>query len=256
MKCEYCGNNLKLEDKFCPFCGKPNRLAQQHQQEMQRFSREFRKTKADVLEQSSRLNRRTVRITILAILAAMCAGMAFLCVKADDIRWRRIEKQIEANADVHQKELDRLMEERDYTGVYMYYDRNRLNYVPSRTSPLHDYEAACYASRHYNRVYEDIMTLAIRDKLENVYQYQTDEELIAETAKNIRACYEEMVPQSYHPEQWAEDKLAYMEDMDRMIQQLTVRYFGISEEQAAGMKNMSEAKLTVMLEEAYESKKE
>jgi len=257
LKCEHCGNNLKLEDKFCPYCGRPNRLAQQHQQEMQRFSREFRRTQADVLEQSSRFNRRTVRITILAILAAMCAGMAFLCVKADDIRWWRMEKQIEAKADVYCAELDRLMDERDYSGVYMYYNANRLSYTSSPSSPLREYEAVCYASMNYNRFYETVMRLIIRSKKEDVYTYYTEEELIEEAAGSLRSCYEEMEPQTtYHPEQWSEDKLAYMEDMDGMLQQLVIRYFGVSEEQAAGMKTMSEAKLNVMLEEAYESKKE
>ena len=254
MKCEHCGNNLRLEDKFCPYCGRTNLLAQQHQREMQHFSREFTKTRTDVLEQSSRFNRRTVRITILSILVALCAVMAFLCVKADDIRWWRMERQIEAKADIHMAELDRLIEDRDFIGVYAYYNGNHLSYGYSSSSPLRNYEAVYYVSMYYKRFYEDLMTLMVIKKNEEIYKYYSKDGLIEEMAGGLHSLYEEMEPQEYHPEQWAEDKIAYMEDMDETIQQLTVRYFGISEEEAAGMRTMSEARMSVMLEEAYENR--
>ena len=100
MKCEHCGYNLQIEDSFCPYCGQPNPFAVRHQREMQHFSREFQKTKQDVLEKSSRFNRRTVRITITAVLIAACAVMAFLCAAADDIRYMQNEKKIEAGAQL------------------------------------------------------------------------------------------------------------------------------------------------------------
>ena len=45
MKCKYCGNNLNIEDKFCPYCGRPNPFAQKHQEEMERYEKDYSETK-------------------------------------------------------------------------------------------------------------------------------------------------------------------------------------------------------------------
>ena len=47
MKCEHCGYNLQLEDRFCPYCGKPNPFAAQHQREMEQ-RQEAEKTAASL----------------------------------------------------------------------------------------------------------------------------------------------------------------------------------------------------------------
>ena len=85
MKCQHCGNNLNIEDRFCPYCGQPNPFAVKHQEEMDRYEKDYQETKEDVLEQSSRFNRHTVRITIIAVLVALIAVTCFLLAKADDI---------------------------------------------------------------------------------------------------------------------------------------------------------------------------
>ena len=41
MKCDHCGANIGLEDKVCPYCGKINPYAQQHQQQMQHYQQQF-----------------------------------------------------------------------------------------------------------------------------------------------------------------------------------------------------------------------
>ena len=76
MKCQHCGNNLNIEEIFCPYCGQPNPFAVKHQEAMRRFEKDYERTKKDVLEQSTRFNRHTVRITILAVLLALIAATA------------------------------------------------------------------------------------------------------------------------------------------------------------------------------------
>ena len=153
MKCEYCGNNLQIEDQVCPFCGKPNPFARQHQKEMAKFSRKFEKTRADVLEESARFNKKTVRITILAVLVALAAVFAFLCAKADDIRYDRQEREIERNAAAISRSIDAMMEARDYCGLYRYVSVNRYSY----TDALRDYDAVISVSMYYDRFYEQLM---------------------------------------------------------------------------------------------------
>ena len=109
MKCQHCGNNLNIEDKYCPYCGQPNPFAVKHQEEMERFEKDYQETKEDVLEQSSRFNRHTVRITIIAVMVALIALTCFLLAKADDIRWWQMEKAIEAEAPAHREAIQQLM---------------------------------------------------------------------------------------------------------------------------------------------------
>lgn len=248
MKCEHCGNNLQIEDRFCPCCGQPNPFAVQHQKEMQRFSREFRQTQQNVLEQSERFNRHTVRITILAVLVAACAVMAFFCLRADDIRYRQEERQLAARADEYRTQIDALMKERRYTDLYNYMDGNRLYY----TNALSEYDTVYTASMFYQRFYENLMMLKTKAVNDKVYTYYTEEELLEELSGDLFRIYETMEVNEYHPEEFTEDKMAYMTDLADTAGQLLVRYAGITEEEAARIPEMTEARLNVMLEDAYE----
>ena len=248
MKCEHCGNNLQMEDSFCPYCGQPNPFAVRHQKEMQHFKREFQKTRQDVLAQSSRFNRHTVRITILAILIAACAFMAFLCAKADDIRYNRIEKRIEAEAKQHSAAIDALMEERDFAGVYSYMDRNHLSY----TRAFDEYDAVYMVSLYYTRLYENLMMLLLKSVNEDVYRYYKQEELIEDIAAGIGSIGEAQIENDYHPEQFTEEKKAYMKAAEEVADRLLIRYMHITEEEAEQLPSLTQARRTVLLEDAYE----
>jgi len=249
VKCEHCGYNLQIEDSFCPYCGQPNPFAVRHQKEMQHFSREFQKTKQDVLEKSSRFNRRTVRITITAVLIAACAVMAFLCAAADDIRYMQNEKKIEAEAQHHKAEINTLMEERDYAGLYNYMDRNHLSY----SQALREYDAVYLTSMQYVRLYENLMILLSKAQDEEVYEYYQKEELIESIAGEIGSISEAMEENDFRPEEFTEEKKEYMEDLRDMTGRLLVRYLHITEEEAEQLPSMSQARRSVLLEDAYES---
>ena len=249
MKCEHCGYNLQLEDRFCPYCGKPNPFAAQHQREMQHFSREFQETKQTVLEKSSRFNRHTVRVTILAVLIACCAVMGFLCAGADDIRYWREEKRIRAEKGTYQARIEQLMEERDYTGLCSYMDRNRLSY----TQDFRAYDTVYYASTAYMRFYENLLILQSKKQDPENYSYYTENDLFEEMAEKIEIMYEYREEDPYYPEELSEEKLAYLTDMTDTVEKILIRYFHISEEEAARVSGMTDARRAVLLEESYES---
>ena len=99
MKCQCCGGNLNIEDKFCPQCGILNPFAVKHQEEMERYEHDYRQTKEDMLKRSSIYNRRNLKITIIAVLITLIVACAFVFQSADDIRWSMKEKSIASNAE-------------------------------------------------------------------------------------------------------------------------------------------------------------
>lgn len=248
MKCEHCGSNLNIEDKYCPFCGVPNPFAQEHQKEMEKFSKDYQKTKKDVLEQSTRFNKRVMRITVLAVLVALCAVMAVLCVKADDIRWWRMEKDIEAQAEVHATQLDELMEMRDYLGFEYYFRETDLSFSDS----FREYSAAEDATWRYRRFYEDLLRLLSRNEEENIYAYYSEEELLGEMSENIYSIYQCLNADNYYGmDALTPEVVAFIEDMTRDVETLIQAYFGVSAEEASQMRTMTAARIEVMLEDAY-----
>lgn len=248
MKCQHCGNNLNIEDKYCPYCGQPNPFAVKHQEEMERFEMDYQETKEDVLEQSSRFNRHTVRITIIAVMVALIALTCFLLAKADDIRWWQMEKAIEAEAPAHREAIQQLMEDRDYLALYSYFNRNRITY----TSSLKEFDAVYSTTMHYRMFYDNLMTLQAKKKNADNYRYYTEGEIIEDIANNIHAIYEEMEPNDYNPEAYQGDKMEYMEDLRDQMEIMTAGYFRLSTEEAEGMRSMSTSRINVLLEDSYE----
>lgn len=252
MKCQHCGNNLNIEDKFCPYCGQPNPFAVKHQEEMERYEKDYQETKEDVLEQSSRFNRHTVRITIIAVLVALIAISCFLLAKADDIRWWQMEKYVEAQAPQHMETLNEIMENRDYMALYSYMNRNRITY----TNSLREFDAVYDTTSRYRMFYQNLMTLQAKRADEENYRYYTESELLEDIARDIQAFYEYMKPQDYNKEAYEGDKMEYMEDLRDHMETMISGYFGISPEEVREMRTMTAARINVLLEDSYEKEKQ
>ncbi len=248
MKCKHCGNNLNIEDRFCPYCGEPNPYAVKHQQEMDRFERDYEETKQDVLEESSRFNRHTVRITILAVMVALIALMSFLFVKADDIRWWQEDRKIESQASMHIANIEELMDERDYMGVDSYFSRNRLTY----TKTLRKYDAVYTTSMAYRMFYDNLIVLQMKKTNGEKYKYYTEGEIIEDIAQNLSRLYESMKPEDYNPEAYEGNRMEYMEALRDHVEVMVSGYFGISLEEAQGMRTMNMSRINVLLEDSYE----
>ena len=248
MKCKHCGNNLNIEDKFCPYCGSPNPFAKKHQQEMDRFARDYEETKQDVLEETSRFNRRTVRITVIAVMIALIAVMCLLLAMSDDIRYWREERNIAAHVSEYSEAISGLMEERDYISVYSYMSRNHLTYI----NDLRKYDAVYDTSMHYRFFYDDMMYLRLKKAIPEKYSYYKDEELIESIAKNIHQIYEYMKPQDYNKDAFSDECVKYMEDLRDEMEVMTAGYFGLSMDDARSMRELSESRINVLLEDNYE----
>ena len=247
MKCQHCGNNLNIEENFCPYCGQPNPFAIKHQEAMRRFEKDYESTKRDVLEQSSRFSRHTVRITILAVMVALIAAAVILLIKADDIRWWRQERSVEANAAEHIAAINELMDERDYLALYSYFSKTNTQY----SDAFREYDAVCETSYQYRRFYVSLMMLQAKEADPENYRYYSETELLEDISNAIKRINEYMEPQTYNEDGYTEEKMAYMEDLRDSVEAMTEGYFGLSREEAVETRGMTVARINVLLEDHY-----
>ena len=119
MKCEFCGNNLGIEDEVCPSCGKANSFAKKHTKDMKKFKSRYDSTRDEVMENSRRFNKMTVRITTVSVLVTLITISLILLGNNYEIKKLREESRIEKNKAEYTAQLNKLIEERDYSGVYM-----------------------------------------------------------------------------------------------------------------------------------------
>lgn len=247
MKCQHCGSNLNIEDNICPYCGQPNPFAEKHQEAMRRFEKDYESTKRDVLEQSSRFSRHTVRITILAVMVALIAAAVILLIKADDIRWWRQERSVEANAAEHIAAINELMDERDYLALYSYFSKTNTQY----SDAFREYDAVCETSYQYRRFYVSLMMLQAKEADPENYRYYSETELLEDISNAIKRINEYMEPQTYNEDGYTEEKMAYMEDLRDSVEAMTEGYFSLSREEAVETRGMTVARINVLLEDHY-----
>ena len=247
MKCQHCGHNLNIEENFCSYCGQPNPFAVKHQEAMLRFEKDYERTKKDVLEQSTRFNRHTVRLTILAVLVALIAATTVFLIKADDIRWWRMEKRVEAQADQHREAIGRLMDDRDYLGMYSYFTNNDIRY----TDTFREYDSVSDSSFQYRQFYTDLMILQAKKTDADSFRYYSESMLLECIAQEIYRINECLEPQTYNEAAYTAEKMAFMEDVRDRVETMAESYFGLSREEALATRDMTVARINVMLEDHY-----
>ena len=247
MKCQHCGNNLNIEENFCPFCGQPNPFAVKHQEAMRRFETDYERTRKDVLAQSSRFNRFTVRIAVLAVLIALIAATAFILVQADDLRLLRIEKRAEAQADLHRAAIGRLMDERDYLGIYSYISENDIRF----TDAFREYDTVSDSSFQYRQFYINLMFLQAKKTDPDAYRYYNESELLEYMAEEIHRLNESLQPQTYNEAAYTAEKMEFVAGVRDRVETMMESYLGMSREEALATREMTVARINILLEDHY-----
>ena len=186
MKCDFCGSNMELEQLFCPNCGKKNTHAAKHQQDMQKYKREFNATKAEVIGNSRRFNTRTALITIICVLAALSACFFLTSSYSYEIRQYFIDRKIAADKEEHVKNITEMMSDRDYNGLYHYVRHNRLEYSDS----MREYDTVFLCARCYHHLFLETVGLYEKDEAGKY-----DQDTIGSIAGNLRVEFYSQVVQ-------------------------------------------------------------
>ncbi len=246
MKCKNCNANLQIEDEKCPYCGAENPFAKKHRADMKKYAGEFASTRSEVLRNSSRFNRYTVKITIAAVLVALCVGAFMLQLNAYSVKEYFRDRNIGLHKNEHISRVTELLDDGNYIGASNYVSAHSISYV----DPIKDYNELFQILREYNYITDDISAIITWDKFE--HHYQQKDEVFNRISQNIKFLYDATIPRQYAYEgSYSDDKLAYMQAIHADTEMLLRAYMGLKDEDFTELYELSDIKRTLLLEERY-----
>lgn len=246
MKCKYCGGNLDLEHKFCPHCGRPNELAQQHIRDMEKYRGEFDRTQQDVYRHASRWSGIAARAIILAVIVVMFFIMAFVTQNAWSIKSEHMTKSANRHYAEYSAQLDKYLENMDYRGFSSFLDYHQIDtYDPT----YNKYYGLEWPADSYGSILKNIMNIVMPTSYgayERQYEYLSED---------LDRFYQYTAPSfygDYHP---VDEKFVkpHWDRMEQTINDVLITYLGFSKEEAWELRNLSKPKRALLLEEKIEA---
>lgn len=252
MKCQYCGNNLGIEEEICPYCGKANSQAMKHILDMKQFKADYEETKQTVIKESRKFNERTARVMVLAIMVLIVAIMLLVAKYYEDFESRQeraATKQAEAiekNKDEMAKTLKEMEEHREYLALYYY----ELNHGISHNEYFRDYTRVFTAATDYEVIYSDILSIVDGN---SGYGQKTKLDWCKDIAIYISQWnlyvegefWNDSPTSSMHTGEHG----AFIADCKKEIQDMVQVYFKLTDEQSEAMWTMDEENIGNMLYE-------
>ena len=245
MKCQYCGANLTIDDEVCSFCGSANAFATKHRKEMHRFTREFNRTKSDVLTKSRDHSKWVAKITLIAVLVALNLLVLFAVGNSYEIEEFIVARKAESNYFLHKAKLDEYEENRQYIAFTDYFSQNQLYY----SDMFDEYRAVSDVCGQYASIYRYMMEIVTQEDTD----YYTHEQRLEYIADQIEYVYMYSEKDDYdREEQYTEEHQACMDDAVAQVEALIQTYFGVSDEDMSGFRELSKARRQILMEEGLE----
>lgn len=242
MKCEHCGGNLSLNDKYCPHCGCINEQAKRHVEDMERYEGEFEETKEEVYENTRRFTQFSVRIIVIAVLLAASLLLIVLRNNAWSLHYNYIRSKAESNYDTYSAAMDQMLADGNYTEFSDFID---AHHITTYQGPYERYAQINPATRYYAEIYEKIMAI----HRPSYYDEGEEEETVSRLAECLDSYYER-IAQSYEDYDIDEELTnTTIARMTQTIEALLVAYCGLDADEAAALPQMTKARRAVLIEE-------
>lgn len=242
MKCEHCGGNLSLNDKYCPHCGSINEQARRHVEDMEHYEGEFEETKDKVYAHTRRFTQFTVRIVVISVLLVVGLVMIMLGNNVWDLEYDYKTARAEARYDEYSKALDQLLADEDYFGFYQY---TRAHNIQTYQGKYRRYAKIYTAANYYTDIYQDIMT--IHHPL--YYDPGDEEDLIEELVHDLNYYYNQMADPYEYYELDEELTEATVPQITAAVEALLVAYCGLDTDEAASLAGLTQARRGALVED-------
>ncbi|MCR4789011.1 MAG: zinc ribbon domain-containing protein [Lachnospiraceae bacterium] len=249
MKCRYCGSNLGIEDKVCPYCGRANEQAAGYRAVMQEYRDEYDRTKADAKTRSKTAGR-TGRLIVIALMILVIIVLSISISKNSDVDTRekretaKIAKEVTGKKDEISATLEEMEKNRDYLGMSYY----MLNYRLRGDERYEEYARVFTAVINYRVIYEDILN--ILDGFDG-YEEKTDRDWCYDAAIYISDWNSYVGGEFWNDP--ADSKMhagehgAFLADIRQDTQDMVQVYFDLTDDQASSMWDMDRGDLGKML---------
>lgn len=245
MKCPHCGSPIRLEDKYCSYCGLPNDLAAQHQKDMKHYQKAFDQTRSEVLDSTRKSRKKMGSFLVLAVMVILILFTS----QAEEFSWHlglRLQKlQIKAYKEKHLSALEDMLDNQDALGLGEYYDRYSLY--------LSD-DFRCYNAVNDASAYFEMVFFFISDYL--VDPDYVDEEnqsrYIRSLANNLNEIFHVKEKYSYDEDLYFnQNRLDYIRSIQDDTKALLVAYLGLTPDEADSYEDLSSSRQYALLERKF-----
>jgi hypothetical protein len=122
MKCEKCGSEISINDKYCPNCGARNAVGASHVDDMRRFEHTFKSTETDVRNRSGWFIKYITPMVVLVTSVVIFVVLLFISHDSGySIARRKQDSYNKNHADEITEKIMELAEDEEYLQTYMLY---------------------------------------------------------------------------------------------------------------------------------------
>lgn len=238
MKCQYCGSNLQIDDELCPYCGKANKIAKKHREDMKKYERDYDNTKEQVISKSKSVNGKAIKVAAVALTIAVIAILIPIAATTEDIKRSHTKKAMNRAFDEYLPQLEEMMCEDDYLAI-------------DELARTHNFGKV----KNYENEYFDVIaaTTSYVELLENILVVYGDngfktEKYAAFIGDNIVGLHKRVGEYAEIPQGWEE----YAKHIEADAKLLVKTYLGISEEEYDELLEMADYKRDEIIWEAID----
>lgn len=244
MKCPSCGSNLQIDNAFCPYCGAKNPVAQKHREDMKRYAEDYKKTKEEVIGNTRKFNKTTLRVTAIALTVAAIVGVIALTMFKDRLGMQMYHKHRNMNAPQYFEQVEQLVEKEDYLRLDALVTAKGIAYGNNKR--MDEYTGVFRVTDYYAEVFTQLMYMLTDSSI-------SDSEIDV-LSTEINSFYRSFKNYSDYGKD-NETVQKYLSDIKQDMSLLLKTYLKLSDETAAGLETMSEGNIFIMVEEAFGEKK-
>ncbi len=238
VNCKKCGAPLSLDEAYCPYCGEANPEAQEHLKKLQELDKQFISAKQEVAAEVKK-SKKGYGILVILVMLLLANLVVFSMHEASYeiadriIAGRMTESEIKA-------QLDQFLEEGEYIELDLFMDKYSLSY-----RDYQDYSEIAFLAGFQN----DIIEAMTR------YLYCSDpyEDPLVKTCQAIINYEEEYT--SLKKRDNSESVRFHMEKINTEVNGFLRNYLGFTEEDIAGIKDLKESSLLVLVNERLSNEK-
>lgn len=238
VNCKKCGGPLSLNEAVCPYCGEPNPEAQEHLEKLRELDEQFETASREVAAEVKKSKRGYGILVVLVMLLVANLVIFAMNRMSYDIAERIIARKMSGSEITAQ--LDRYLEEGEYIELDLFMNRFSLSY-----RDYEDYHKISYLGYCQNRIV-DAMT-------EYLYSTDTYDDPLVRTCKAI-ADFEEEYGYLQKRDN-SETVLYHMERIQTQVNGFLRNYLGLTEEDIAGLKDLNESSILILVNERLNHEK-